>query len=673
MSGSRRTAARLSIVVVAACVGLTAGVAAAPIAGGAASVAAASTLTAAGAPTARGAERASAAGPAAPATSATEARCPNSEFTCVSISVPRDHFATTTGAQPTWDATFAIHRASGSRLGVWVTATGGPGSAGTYSADSYMSGMDPAIVEHYDLVFFDQRGTGSSHGITCPTAAATFYQSPADATDPTQETAAMVAASTFAHDCVGETGVDVADLPYFATAQVVEDLDAFRRYLGVDALDLYGESYGTQLVQQYALAHADRVRSLILDGPVDLTLTISDMFIEAVHSFDATLTKTLRACNAVAACRADVVGGDALRAYATLAAQLTSSPMVVPFHLGSGKAAGRPFGSPQLQTVGLGQVYGQWGRMELQRAVAAASRGNLQPSLRLLYSYVAVDPETLVPTPDPSWSDAAYYAIECTDYAYFDGTSDERARAYLAAGMAGGIGDAFLGRVYTDDLPCAYWPARAQTVTRPPAITTHAYPFLVLVANTDPITPYTGALRIVSRAPGARLVVQQGGPHVLYGRGVACVDDLVTGLLIEGAVPPTSPTVCRGDIADPYLPLPPASVRAARDPLAFATAVDDWIQTLPAYEYWGGGTARAGCDAGGRFVFGDRHETTTLWMSGCTLTPGLPIAMSGTIDAFGAVLMRIRTSLGDLRYLRDADGARHVTGTWRGVRIDRRG
>lgn len=668
MRSRRSTAARLSIVALVAGLGATAMLAAAPVVGRTAPASAASPGWAAS-----GATSASRAASEAPSQATTEAPCPDSAFTCVTISVPRDHFAATTAAQPTWTVTFAIHRATGTRLGVWVTATGGPGSAGILSADSYMSTMDPAIVEHYDIVFFDQRGTGSSHGIACPTAAATFYLSPADATDPAQETAAMAAASTFASACVAESGVDVADLPYFATAQVIEDLDSFRRYLGVDTLDLYGESYGTQLVQQYALAHPEHVRSLILDGPVDLTGTISDMFIEAVHSFDATLTKTLRACTATTACRSDVVGGDALRAYANLAAQLASVPMVLPFHLGSGKTASRPFGPPQLQTVGLGQVYGQWGRMELQRAVAAASRGNLQPSLRLLYSYVMVDPETLAPTPDPSWSDAAYYAIECTDYAYFDGTPDQRARAYLAAGMAGGVGDAMLGRVYTDDLPCAYWPARAQTAARPPAITAHAYPFLVLVADTDPITPYTGALRIVSRAPGARLVVQQGGPHVIYGRGVACVDDVVTGLLVEGAVPPMPSILCRGDIADLYLPLPPASVKAARDPLAFATSVDDWMATLPAYEYWLGGTARAGCDGGGRFIFGDRHATTTLWMSGCTLTPGLPIAMSGTIDASGAVLMRIRTSLGDLRYLRDADGARRVTGTWRGVRVDRRG
>ena len=644
-----------SAVLVASCIALVAAIPASP-------VVAASRIAPAAAATS-----------AAPVASPTsEAPCPDSAFTCVTLQVPRDHFVSS-GEQPSWSVTFAIHRATEARLGVWVTSTGGPGSAGILSADDYMSTMDPSIVAHYDLVFFDQRGTGSSHGITCPTAASAYFLDPADARDPAQAVAAMDAAKTFAGGCVAESGVDVADLPYFATSQAVEDLDAFRRYLGVEALDLYGESYGTQLVQTYALAHPDHVRSLILDGPVDLSLTISDMFIEAVGSFDTTLRKTLAACTADPACRADVVGGDAMRAYTALADRLSTGVLDVPFHLGSGKATGRPFGATSLESVALNQVYGRWGRMELQRAVAAASRGNLDPSLRLLYSDMGVSPETLATTPDPSWSDAAYYAIECTDYAYFDGTPDQRAAAYLAAGMAGGVGTSMLGRAYTDDLPCAYWPARAPSAVRPAAITTHAYPLLVLVADTDPITSYTGAVRIADRAPGARLVVQQGGPHVIYGRGVPCVDDVVTGLLVRGDLPPTVPTLCRGEIADPYLPLPPATVKAARDPLAFATSVDDWIATLPAYESWSGGAVRAGCDGGGRLTFVDRHDSTVLSMTDCALTPGLPIAASGTIDGSGVMRLRIRTSLGDLLYVRDAEGARRVTGTWRGTTVDARG
>jgi len=147
----------------------------------------------------------------------------------------------------------------------------------------------------------------------------------------------------------------------------------------------------------------------------------------------------------------------------------------------------------------------------------------------------------------------------------------------------------------------------------------------------------------------------------------------VTRLLVSGDLPPSVPTLCRGDIADPYLPLPPASVRAARDPLAYATAVDDWINTLPAYEYWAGGAVRAGCDHGGSVGFTDRHASTVLSMTACALTPGLPMTASGTVDVDGAMRLSMRTSLGELRYVRDADGVRYLTGTWRGATVDERG
>ena len=76
----------------------------------------------------------------------------------------------------------------------------------------------------------------------------------------------------FSAACVSETGVDPTALAAYATRQVVEDLDVFRRWLGVETLHLYGESYGTQYVQTYAAAHPDQVAALLVDGPVDLTL-----------------------------------------------------------------------------------------------------------------------------------------------------------------------------------------------------------------------------------------------------------------------------------------------------------------------------------------------------------------------------------------------------------------
>ena len=100
--------------------------------------------------------------------------CPDSDFTCITLRVPLDHFGPVNG--PTTNVTFALLRATdGPRRGVFVTATGGPGSSGISVADSYTSALDPRIAEAFDVVFFDQRGIGLSGPLQCPNAVLAFY------------------------------------------------------------------------------------------------------------------------------------------------------------------------------------------------------------------------------------------------------------------------------------------------------------------------------------------------------------------------------------------------------------------------------------------------------------------------------------------------------------------
>ena len=132
--------------------------------------------------------------------------------------------------------------------------------------------MAPAITDNYDIVFIDQRGVGASQPVRCDEAATAYYLNDADPDDPAQRDAVAAAAESFVDDCIAEAGVATEDLPYYATTQAVEDLEAIRQYLGVEQFVLYGESYGTQYAQTYAAAHPDNVSMLILDGVVDLTV-----------------------------------------------------------------------------------------------------------------------------------------------------------------------------------------------------------------------------------------------------------------------------------------------------------------------------------------------------------------------------------------------------------------
>jgi pimeloyl-ACP methyl ester carboxylesterase len=52
----------------------------------------------------------------------------------------------------------------------------------------------------------------------------------------------------------------------YGSAAVADDIEAVRATLGVDKLDLWGDSYGTFLMPVYAARHPEHVRSMVLDG-----------------------------------------------------------------------------------------------------------------------------------------------------------------------------------------------------------------------------------------------------------------------------------------------------------------------------------------------------------------------------------------------------------------------
>jgi hypothetical protein len=194
--------------------------------------------------------------------------CPGSEFTCVDLEVPLDHFNPVNSEMI--KVVFGVLPASGESKGMFVTATGGPGYAGLAEADDYTSYFDPAILEYFDIVFFDQRGIGQSGGMQCVNAAVAFYRADWRTDTPEHQAAFLDVARTFAQDCVHEMGLPVENLPFYSTKQAVEDLEVFRQAMGGKLLWLYGESYGTQYAQTYAASHPEGLGGLILDGTVDV-------------------------------------------------------------------------------------------------------------------------------------------------------------------------------------------------------------------------------------------------------------------------------------------------------------------------------------------------------------------------------------------------------------------
>lgn len=556
--------------------------------------------------------------------------CPNSQFSCVTLTVPLDHL---NPSDPrTIPVVFGILPASGERKGMFVTATGGPGTAGIALADYYSSYYSPRLFEHFDLVFFDQRGVGLSGGLTCPKATAPYYLADWRADTPRRAARLKQAAKRYAEKCAAETGHSEL-LPYLGTVQAVEDLEAFRAAMGDAKFWLYGESYATQYAQTYANAHGDRLAGMILDGTVDLTLAGVPYFEGAARSFQNTLVAALEKCASTPECRADF-GGDPLAAYDSLAAQLARSKQKIAFPLGTGKRVARRFSWSNLEFVGIAQMYNQSGRMLFLRALAYAARdGDLVPLARWLYLDAAVDATTLAPTPDPSWSDAMYYNVECQDYGYFQGTSHQRADQYIAAvnpTIASGVR---LSSVLWEDFPCTYWRDASQDLSRPPYWSAPGIPTLVLNALLDPITPIASARAVYAHLDDGYLITQRGGPHVLFGRGVACIDDLVTAFLVDDQVPPQRETECPGKIMSPYVPLAPADARAFESLLQALESAETEINYLPEYWYWDYVTpTRVGCPYRGALRFVPAGDQVKFSLERCAFSKGFEMTGTGYYD-----------------------------------------
>ncbi len=536
----------------------------------------------------------------------------NTDFTCVTIKVPLDHFDSAN--TETLKVVFAVLPATGERYGMFVQAfPGGPGGEGISSAGS--NWFDAAILEHYDLVFYDQRGLGLSGELGCPKAYAANFLSYLDATDqsgqegydtPAEQEALVADSQAFVKACISEIGIDPARLKYYGTNQVAEDLETFRQTIGDEKFWLYGVSYGTDVAQTYAAAHADRLAGLILDGTIDKTLTGEDSALSQEKAFNDVLVATLKACDADEACAADL-GGSALKVYDDLAAKISKQPITYQFPLPSGQKVERKFTFNELEFTAAYQMYSLSGRMLFLRALASAKNGDLVPMARLLYSQASLDPVTGAYLGDPTFSDTMFYSVACTDASYYTGTPEERIAKIIAAGQASnGTVPRLDGSIYSG-IDCALWPSAPTGIVRAEPLKAEGVPTFVLNATLDPATPFAEGKAVYQRlADGYHLYVE-GGRHSIYGFGNDCPDQYITDFMVNGQLPEQREIACKWDpaVIRAYEPILPETAASFANPLETLAAVDQEIQLLPEYFYGDFSKEVAvACPWGGSFTFG---------------------------------------------------------------------
>jgi pimeloyl-ACP methyl ester carboxylesterase len=605
------------------------------------------------------------------------------DFTCVTVQAPLNHFDAAN--TETLGIVFAVLPATGERYGMFVQAfPGGPGGEGVSTAT--VSWFDESILEHYDVVYFDQRGLGLSGELACPTAYAKNFLDYLNYDDtaglegydtPEEQQQLIADTRSFVDECVAEIGVEPARLSFYGTDQVAEDLETFRQAIGDEKFALYGVSYGTAVAQAYAAAHPEHLSGMILDGTIDLTLSGEISAHSQEKAFDEVLVATLQACNADEYCAADM-GGDAVAAYDALAKLVSENPVRYSFPLASGVTTNRTFTFNQLEYTTAYQMYSLGDRMMFLRALAFANRGDIIPLARMLDVNATLDPATGEYLGDPTFSDTMFDSVHCTDNAYFSGTPEERISQTIADGQtSNGTVPRIDGSVYTGVM-CALWPSHPVDAAPAVLLRAEGVPTLVLNATLDPATPFQEGKAVFQNLADGYHIYVEGGVHSIYGWGESCPDDLVTDFLVDGNLPAQRETVCEWDspVMRPYYSILAKDVSAYDDPLDLLIAIDDDIYFTP--DYYNSSFEEDqtfGCTYGGTFTFGPSDAGEAYTFENCGFLQGFSISGTGGYD-YDAGLFTLEmqvggTKDGTLTYIRDDNaGTYSLTGTYGGQDIN---
>jgi pimeloyl-ACP methyl ester carboxylesterase len=482
---------------------------------------------------------------------------------CATLDVPFDRSDASVG-----DVALAVQRvpASAPRAGVIVLLAGGPGQPALPAFEGFLAPLarDPAL-RGFELVAFDQRGTGQSEALECPEVGplkgglASYVGACGTALGPTRA--------------------------YYTSQESVEDLDALRESLGGTPLSLLAVSYGTRVAGMYAREYPQGVARMVLDSLVPTT-GADPLGRPRIHALRRVLDEGICGAGACRSFSTDVYG-DLTR----LVKELRSRPLHTRIYNDHGRLVRARVTQDGLLRLLDGLDLAAATRELAPAAIAAAARGDAAPLARLTDDLQSEPPDGGVasaaletepagvralrafgepayaaaqaPLPDSLTSSLLYTATYCVESDLpWSPESPLSGRAATLRGWLASLPAAATApfsvavAVTVSPLPtCMAWPPAPAAPPSPTGVS--ATPTLILSGDDDLRTPYEQDLASATDYSDVRLLrIPDVGHSTVSTDRSGCAENAMIEFLAIAQIPGSCPPS-----AEPQaLPLPPSSL-----------------------------------------------------------------------------------------------------------------
>jgi pimeloyl-ACP methyl ester carboxylesterase len=442
----------------------------------------------------------------------------NTEVECGNIEVPFDYADPEQGSFVLY---IKKHNAANpaDRIGSMMVNPGGPGFGGSSLADDAEYYFSQDLIDRFDIIAWDPRGTGeSTPAVNCVDTFDEYFGLDSPPETPEEKQALIDASQAFNDKCAENSGTI---LPFISTKASAQDINSLRLALGEEKVSFFGFSYGSELGTTWATMFPETVRAIVVDGAVDPTASSIQEGMSQAKGFEGQLATFLKQCSEKTTC-AFHNGGKAEAAFDKLVLDIDITPLEV-------SKDRTPVTQGVLFTAVAQAMYSDYYWPQLSEALSEAQNGDGKGILQLYDDYYQRED-------DGTYGNEleAFLAISCLDDPGATSTEevDSHIEDFIAAAPR-------LGGNFAYGYSCSLWPV--EQAAKVNITGKDAGPIVVVGTTGDAATPLESTRKMAQGLEQGILIVVDANQHTGYGAN-SCVVKAVDDYLIKLKVPANETT-----------------------------------------------------------------------------------------------------------------------------------